>query len=102
MKGMIVFAAASLIAGSALAGQAERNASPPTGTVNSYTAAELRRAEAAAQRQGFKPVGGVWAQAGTIFMNAEKGGARHQLTITSDGVVHVGQAVPPAQPANNS
>ena len=98
MKGMIVFAAASLIAGSALAGQAERNASPPTGMVNSYTAAELRRAEAAAQRQGFKPIGGVWAQAGTIFMNAEKDGNRHQLTITADGVVHVSQVVPPSAP----
>lgn len=101
MKRTIIFAAASLIAGSALAGQAERNA-PPTGTVNSSTAAELRRAEAAAQRQGFKPAGGVWAQAGTIFMNAEKAGSRYQLTITPDGVVHVGQALPPAQPANNS
>ena len=98
MKGTSIFAAASLIAGAAMAGQAERNASPPTGTVNSYTAAELRRAQAAAQRQGFKPLDGVWAQAGTIFMNAEKDGNRHQLTITADGVVHVGQAVPPSAP----
>jgi len=102
MKGMIVLAAASLIASSAVAGQVERNPSPPSGTVNSYTAAELRRAEAAAQRQGYKPAGGVWAQAGAMFMNAEKGGARHQLTITPDGVVHVGQAVPPAQPATGA
>ena len=101
MKGMIIFAAAaSLLAGGAVA-QVQRSASSSTGTVNSYSAAELQRARAAAQRQGFTPLGGVWAQAGTIFMYASKGGDRHQLTITPEGQVHAGVAVPRNHPAYN-
>ncbi len=100
MKGMIVFAAASLLASAATA-QVERNAPRSAGTVNSYSAGEEQRARAAAQRQGYTPIGNAWAQAGTIFMYAAKEGGRHQLTITPEGVVHATPPVPRTHPAYN-
>ncbi len=99
MKGMIIFAAAaSLVAGAAMA---QAGAPRPTGTVNSYSAAEEQRARAAARRDGYTPIGVVWAQAGTIFMYASKGADRHQLTVTPEGQVYASPAVPRSHPAYN-
>jgi hypothetical protein len=99
MKGMVLVAAAWLAVSGASAALAQ---SSPPGTVNSYSAAEEQRARAAAQREGFTPIGRVWAQAGTFFLYATKDGNRHQLTVTPQGVVHATGPVPRTHPAYNS
>lgn len=100
MKRMIIVAAASLAFLGACAASASQS-TPQTGAVNSFSAADEQRARAAAQREGFTPIGALWAQAGTIFMYATKGSDRHQLTVTPQGNVHATGPVPRTHPAYN-
>ena len=56
--------------------------------VNSYTAADLARARAAATAAGFTAVTVATAQAGNLFLTATKEGKSYLLTITPDGKVY--------------
>lgn len=63
---------------------------PPPGTVNSYTAADLAKARAAASAAGFTPGVVASAQAGNLFLKATKEGRTYFLTVTPDGQVYPG------------
>jgi len=84
-----IFAATSLSAYAAL-GPAH-----PGPTVNDYTAADLDRAQAAAQAAGYKPLEVTTAQAGNFFMKGEKAGQTFFLTVTPDGKVYPSAPLPP-------
>ncbi len=60
----------------------------PGPTVNDYTAAQSRRAEAAAQSAGFDKLEITMVQAGNFFLKGEKAGEKYLLTVTPDGQVY--------------
>ena len=68
----------------------------PTGnqTGNDYTAAERARAERAVRAAGFTAPTVLYAQAGTLFLKAQKGGKVHAVTVTPDGRAHASTEVP--------
>lgn len=68
-------------------------------TVNDYSVADRVRAEKAARAAGFAPVAVVMAQAGHLFLNAEKDGQTHVLTVTPEGKVYASTGVPSPGPA---
>jgi hypothetical protein len=74
------------------AGAAMAQLSSDHETVNSYTADDLRKAQAAASAAGFTPGPVGSAQAGNIFMKATKGGQTYFLTITPDEHVYSSNA----------
>jgi hypothetical protein len=80
--------AAAFLAASATAALAQ------AGSTNDVTPAERAKAEAALKKAGFTPGAISYAQAGSIFMHATKGGARYYVTVTSDGQVHPSNPIP--------
>lgn len=58
-------------------------------TVNDYSVADRVRAEKAARAAGFAPVAVAMAQAGHLFLNAEKDGQTHVLTHRRDHRAHL-------------
>jgi hypothetical protein len=60
----------------------------PGQTVNDYTAAESRRAEAAARSAGYSKPEITMVQAGNFFLKAEKAGQTYLVTVTPDGKVY--------------
>ena len=81
-------AAAALLALSTPAALAQL--SSDHATVNSYTADDLRKAQAAVTAAGFTPGVVASAQAGNLFMKATKGGQNYFVTVTPDGHVYAG------------
>ena len=63
-------------------------------TGNDYTAAERARAERAVRAAGFTAPTVLYAQAGTLFLKAQKGGKVHAVTVTPDGRAHASTEVP--------
>lgn len=63
-------------------------------TSNDFTAAERARAERAARAAGFTGATVLYAQAGTLFLKAQKGGKTFAVTVTSDGRAHASTEVP--------
>jgi hypothetical protein len=76
-----------LIATAALAALATA-AAAQTDMVNSYTAAELQKARAAATAAGFTPLTVTTAQAHNLFLKATRDGKTYVLTVTPDGHVY--------------
>lgn len=68
-------------------------------TVNDYSATERVRAEKAARAAGFAPIAVVMAQAGHLFLNAEKDGQTHVLTVTPEGKVYASTGILSPGPA---
>lgn len=68
-------------------------------TVNDYSAADRARAEKAARAAGFAPKAVVMAQAGHLFLNAEKDGQTYMLTVTPAGKVYASTGTPLSVPA---
>jgi hypothetical protein len=66
----------------------------PATTVNDYSAADRMRAEKAARAAGFAPQAVVMAQAGHLFLKAEKDGQTYMLTVTPAGKVYAGTGTP--------
>lgn len=63
-------------------------------TGNDYTAAERARAERAVRAAGFTAPTVLYAQAGTLFLKAQKGGKVHAVTVTPDGRAHASTEIP--------
>ena len=62
-------------------------AAGPSATVNSYTPAQEKRADAAARSAGYTPGIVTMAQAGNLFLDATRGGELYSLTVTPDNKV---------------
>ena len=60
----------------------------PGPTVNDYTAAESRRAEAAARSAGFDKLEITMVQDGNFFLNGQRQGETYSITVTRDGKVY--------------
>lgn len=71
-----------------LAGAPMAMAAPAAGTVNAYSPAQERHAEAAARAKGYSGLEVTMAQAGNLFLKGEKGGKTFMLTVTPDGKVY--------------
>jgi hypothetical protein len=63
-------------------------------TTNDYTPAERARAERAARAAGFTNPTVLYAQAGTLFLKAQKGGKVHAVTVTANGRAYASTEVP--------
>jgi hypothetical protein len=57
-------------------------------TVNDYTPAQKHKAFSAARAQGYSGMAVAMAQAGDLFVKADKGGQQYLLTVTPDGKVY--------------
>jgi hypothetical protein len=66
----------------------------PGTTVNDYSTTDRARAEKAARAAGFAPKAVVMAQAGHLFLNAEKDGQTYMLTVTPEGRVYASTGTP--------
>ena len=89
MKKVMIAAALVLAAAAPVMAQQDK-----AGT-NGWTNAQRQRAEAAVKRAGYAPGAISYAQAGSIFINASKGGEKYLLTVTQQGRVY---ASTPAKP----
>ena len=69
-------------------------------TVNDYTPAQQARAEAAVRAAGFAPLNVSWAQAGYLFVRAQKDGKLYYLTVSPTGETWA--STPVELPAPNS
>jgi hypothetical protein len=54
-------------------------------TVIDYTPTEQARAEAAVRAAGFVPLNVNWAQAGYLFVKAQKDGMLYDITVSPQG-----------------
>jgi hypothetical protein len=66
----------------------------PGTTVNDYSTADRARAEKAARAAGFEPKAVVMAQAGHLFLNAEKDEQTYMQTVTPGGNVYASTGTP--------
>jgi hypothetical protein len=62
-------------------------------TVNDYTPAQKDKAFSAARAQGYSGMAVTMAQAGDLFLKADKGGQQYLLTVTPDGKVYASTPV---------
>ena len=60
----------------------------PSQTVNSFTPAQEKRADAAARSAGYMPGIVTMAQAGNLFLDATRNGEIYSLTVTPDEKVY--------------
>ncbi len=90
----IALLSAVLFAAFAPGGAARAAETPNPVTVNDYTPAQLDRAMAAARRDGFTAARVTMAQAGDLFLRADKGGMEYFLTVTPEGKVYPSTPVP--------
>jgi hypothetical protein len=63
-------------------------------TVDDYTPAQKDKAFAAAQAAGYSGMEVTMAQAGNLFLKADKGGQQYMLTVTPDGKVYASTPTP--------
>ena len=90
MKLPILAPATAVVVSAVLSGGAYGALPPahPGPTVNDYTAAQSRRAEAAARGAGFGALEITMVQDGNFFLNGQKQGQAYSLTVTRDGKVY--------------
>jgi hypothetical protein len=65
-------------------------------TVDDYTQAQKDNAFAAARAQGYSGMEVTMAQAGDLFLKANKGGQEYRMTVTPDGKVYASAPTAPA------
>jgi hypothetical protein len=80
----------------ALAGAASAAQMANPATVDDYTQAQKDKAFAAARAQGYSGMEVTMAQAGDLFLKADKGGQEYAMTVTPDGKVYASAPTAPA------
>jgi hypothetical protein len=64
-------------------------------TVDDYTPAQKDKAFAAARAQGYSGMAVTMAQAGDLFLKADRGGQEYLLTVTPEGKVYASTPLTP-------